>query len=154
MRPQHCRHHMIPCFSWTVQTPSQRQLTLVPPLPLVENFYRPSWSNLFLGWFLTDLTMSHLFVPTCTCGNAVFQCDFFLSLWYLTPCCTTESNYTPHLLWWVLQDRLFQSLMKQAIHSLGHLSLYLLKLRVHYPCVQCRGNTSLEGLQLHPLHIK
>lgn len=154
MSPQHCRHHMIPCFSWTVQTSSQRQLTLVPPLPLVEDFYRLSWSNIFLGWFLTDLTMPHLFVPTCTCGNAVFQCDFFLSLWYLTPCCTTESNYTPHLLWWVLQDRLFQSLMKQAIHSLGHLSLYLLKLRVHYPCVQCRGNAALEGLQLQPLHIK
>lgn len=66
------------------------------PLPLVEDFYRTSWGNLFLGWLLTDLIMPDLFVPTCTCGNAVFQCDFFLSLWYLTPCCTKESKYTPH----------------------------------------------------------
>lgn len=144
-------HHIIPPVSWTVQTPSQRQLTLVTPLPSVEDFHRPSWSNLFLGWLLTDLIMPDLFVPTCTCGNTAF---FFLSLWYLTPWCTKESNYTPHLFWQVLQAKLFQSLMKQAIHSLGHLSLYLFKFRVHYPCVQCRGNTSLEGQQLQPLHIK
>lgn len=95
------------------------------PLPSIEDFYRPSWGNLFLGWLLTDLIMPDLFVPTCTCGNAVFQCDFLISRWYLTPCCTKESSYTPHLFWQVLQARLFQSLMKQAIYSFGHLSLYL-----------------------------
>lgn len=100
-------HHIIPPVSWTVQTPSQRQLTLVTPLPSVEDFHRPSWSNLFLGWLLTDLIMPDLFVPTCTCGNTAF---FFLSLWYLTPWCTKESNYTPHLFWQVLQAQLFQSL--------------------------------------------
>lgn len=153
MSPHHCRHHITASFSWTVQAPSQRQITLVSPLPSVEDSSRPSWGNLFLGWLLTDLIMPDLFVPTCTSGNAVLQCDFFLSLVLNSLLYQRKQLYSSPFL---------ASFTGQAFpiaYKTGNSFPWVIFLctcssfRVHYPCVQWRGNTSLEGQQLQPLHI-